>query len=313
MNDLIKILPLFIFLASCNQGSVANNNDETIREKQATHFVETYHYDSLTIPSFFKKLIQNHTNDFLRIDSISYLELCQVNEIKHDDSTNIEQFYSIKILHDLFTSQTAANCSKGEILNIPYQWHWVNPNPRHEIYLVENNTLLKDTKPSKDFHKYNSCADIDRTPFLYLSDLMEEEPKHYSLLCDTFSTFGWCSEREMAFICLTELLNFNGKVVAEGNHSWSEFIIPMTSNSGEIVYFEVTVDNTFDNIQWTKIENPNIKEWEKIQGDSPLANWYNKKAHSQSEKQKIKNHLASTKAMNRIENKLVKFLNEKTN
>jgi hypothetical protein len=230
-----------------------------------------------------------------------------------DDSSNLEKFFTINILHQLFTSQTASNCSTGEILNIPYQWHWIQPNPRYDIYFTSNKKLLKDTKPPKEFSKYNSYADIDRTPYLFLSDFVYPELKYYSLSCGTFSTFGWCSEREMAFVALTKLLGYQGKVIAEGNHSWSEFIIPLELNNGEFQNFRVSVDNTFNSIDWTQIESQEIPKWKEYLGDSNLARWYNQKAKSKTELRNIENHLVSNKSMLRIENKLVMYLNRKIN
>ncbi len=234
MKRIITISLLLFILNSCGQSSQSKSNNRIESEGKAIYKVETCVYDSLTIPFFFKNLVKNHIKDFVIIDSLAFKEFCLAKKIKNVDSSNVEKYYTIKILHELFTSQTASDCSKGEILNIPYQWHWVQPNPRHEIYFASSKTLLKDTKPPNEFSKYNSYADIDRTPYLFLSDLVYPEFKYYSNSCDTFSTFGWCSEREMAFIALTTLLEYEGKVVAEGNHSWSEFVIPLKLNTGEL-------------------------------------------------------------------------------
>lgn len=174
-----------IFVAISCGSSEMNKN---IKKRLVEYKVHTFEYDSLTIPNFFSAVIKNHLDDFYKIDSISYNEFCEENDLVSTDSNNILNFFSIKLLHDLFTSQTASDCSKGEILNIPYFWHWTSPNPRYEIYLVETNKLLCQTKPPKEFSKYNSYADVDRTPYLFLSDLFQERPKYYSISCDTFSS-----------------------------------------------------------------------------------------------------------------------------
>jgi len=312
MKNIITILLLPIILCFCGQ---SESQSKVIAEKEAKaiYNVEVFHYDTLTIPLFFKTLIRNHLKDFYLLDSLEFLEFCFANKINANDSSNIEKFYTIKILHELFTSQSASNCSKGEILNIPYQWHWIQPNPRHEIYFVSSNRLLKDTKPANEFSKYNSHADIDRTPYLFLSDLVHSEPKYYSISCDTFSTFGWCSEREMAFVALAKLLDYDGKVVAENNHSWSEFIIPMKINTTEIQNFKVTIDNTFNSIYWTTIVSEEISKWRVHIGNASLAKWYNGKAKSNVELRNIRNHLVSNKTMSRIENELVMYLDKKIN
>lgn len=307
MKNTITILVLSISFFSCGHStSKTENISETV--EITDYIVEKYHYDSLTIPIFFKTLIENHAKDFYIVDSVDFLHFCSDNNIDNNDSLNISRYLTISILHEIFTSQTASNCSKGEILNIPYQWHWVEPNPRHEIYFTSNNKLLKDTKPPSEFSKYNSFADIDRTPYLFLSDLVHSDLKYYSSSCDTFSTFGWCSEREMAFIALTKLLSYEGKVVAEGNHSWSELIIELKSNTGLLKSFKVTVDNTFNSVYWSLIEEQEISEWKKYFGNTNLSNWYNRKAKSITELRRIENHLVTNKSMLRIENDVVKYL-----
>lgn len=308
------LFPLLAFTStSCGQVSDTAKNYSINQNLKPEYEVNAYKYDSLTIPNFLKTLIENHLVDFYKIDSSSYYELCMHNDIEASDTLNIEKYFTIKILHDLFTSKTASDCSMGDILDIPYFWHWVTPNPRHTIYFVETNQLLSKTKAPLEFSKYNSYADIDRTPYLFLSDLFQEMPKYYSTSCDTFSTFGWCSEREMAFIALTKLLNFSSKVVAEGNHSWSELVIPLKLINGQLQNFIVKVDNTFNSVDLTQIEQINITEWEKKYGSSDLANWYNQKAKSKTELQKISKHLVRKEAMARIENKIVDFLNTKIN
>ena len=313
MKKLTPIFLLLFILNSCAQSSPSKSNDRIEREKKAIYKVETYQYDSLTIPLFFKNLVNNHIKDFAKRHSLTFKEFCLSNKINPVDSANIEKFYTIKILHELFTSKTASDGSKGDILDIPYMWHWIKPNPRYEIYFVGSNTLLKNTKPPKEFSKYNSYADIDRTPFLFLSDLVYPELRYYSSSYGVFSTFGWCSEREMAFVALTTLLDYKGKVVAEGNHSWSELLIPMKLINGELQTFKVAVDNTFNSIDWSPLEKQEISKWQKHIGDSKLAKWYNQKAKSITELNKIQNHFVSNKSMLRIENKLVKYLNKKIN
>lgn len=296
---------------SCNQSCSDEKNDNINQNNKPDFKVQVFKYDSLTIPNFFKTLIENHSDDFFQIDSSNFNALFNSNDIASTDTQNINKYFTIKILHDLFTSQTASNCSHGEILNIPYLWHWTNPNPRHEIYFVQSKQLLFETQAPREFSTYNSYADIDRTPYLFLSDLVHDGPKYYSNACDTFSTFGWCSEREMAFVALTNLLNIDGKVIAERNHSWSEFIIPLKFINGQFQNFKVKVDNTFNAVEWTTIDNTELITWRKY--NATLAKWYNQKAKDAIELGKIRNHLASNSAMKSIEMKLVNYLEKKIN
>lgn len=306
MYKYFLFIGIFCFTSGCKNEIIPAAEQVSLKDT-----VQVYEYDSLSIPSFFEKLIVNHQNDFSKINKDEFVSFCEQYDVNPLDSLNSKKFYTIKILHDLFTSQTASNGSKGEILNIPYMWHWVSPNPRHEIAFKESKVLIKDTKAPKDFSKYASYTDIDRTPYLFLTDLMAESPKYYTDSFGEFSTFGWCSEREMAFVCLLEMMGFDGKVMAEGNHSWSEFLITMNLNDYNSANFMVKVDNTFDTINWETIENNKINEWRKNFENASQARWYNQQAHLQSVQLRLRNYVVPNSSMERIENEVVKYLKNK--
>jgi len=305
----IIIVYFCLFFASCGISHSSNSNENEIIGELSNvqeSEIQTFAYDSLCIPQFFEMLIKNHLSDFYNVDGASYQSLCVNEKLSLNDETNIYNYFVLNILHKIFTCRSASNCSKGEILNIPYMWHWTTPNPRYEIYFTDTQQLLKKTKPPKEFAKYGSFADIDRTPYLFLSDLFTENPRYYSASCDTFSTFGWCSEREMAFVALTKLLNYESKVVASGNHSWSEIILKMKNDNGKYQNYKVTIDNTFDNFDFRKIPENEIAGWKQDLGKSDIEKWYNRKASSDTTE--IKKHIAHKKAMERIESKIVNYL-----
>mgnify|MGYP001330005310 CR=1 FL=1 len=289
-------LPTFCNPIPCNKVDYLNSNQVG----------QNIQYDSLTIPQYFKRLIEDHMDSYINIDD-SFISFGKLNHIDTNDSSNKLTYYSFKILHDIFTSKTAQDCSCGEVINIPYYWHWIEPNPRHDIRLTKNDSLLSKIAPPAQFFKYNSFADIDRTPFLFLSDLMSECSKYYSE-CDTFSTFGWCSEREMAFVALNKALGFEGKVVASGNHSWSEFVIPMITTDSNFVKMRLTVDNTFDNMRWGILSEDDYEGWKTELGSTRLERWYNKMAHSEEELTRISTFLASKDAMEFIDRKLGEYI-----
>ncbi len=318
----ITILPI---LLGCKSGTTTSDkrlvdtlNQGNKQKEDSVNLNNDYQaerssYDSLTIPAFFKQLIQNHMDDYMALDSNKYDQVCAEYGLKNKDKENRNRFFTISILHDLFTSNTSVNCSRGPILNIPYIWHWRSPNKRKEITHLEHNQPLKEIDPPPHLNRYDSYAIIDRTPFLFLSDLFTKTPNYYLSDCDTFSTFGWCSEREMAFICLLEILNVSskGKVNVSGNHSWSELIVPMNSGSGEKAKMKVKVDNTYNRLEWQGTIDSSNDQWqERLLNKTRLAKWYNKKAHSERQKVRLKNHIASNQAMQRIERKLVRYLNE---
>lgn len=288
-----------LILAACSFMPVQKKTSDEIAAIQKKSTIPIFAYDSLTIPQFFKALTKNHCAHFYVLDSANYLTFCKSFKIKSSDTDNLNTFFTINILHHLFTSESASNFSKGPILNIPYMWHWTTPNPRYSIYMTETGKKLKDMKPPAEFSKYKSYADIDRTPYLYLSDLASPHLKYRSEDFDTFATFGWCSEREMAYVALLQLLNFKGSVVVSGNHSWTELIVPYHLASGSIANFTATVDNTFNSISYTP--------YNKI---TPTSNWYDRTAHSERELLKIKRHQMSQQAMDRIEQQVTQYLSQ---
>lgn len=264
--------------------------------------------DRINIPFLFMSSIRIFSQDFYKKDSMSYIDFCTDNNLIPFDNINFQSFYTFQILHKLFTSRSDSDCSKGQILDIPYFWHWIDPNPRFNIRFTSNGQLLKDTKPPAEFSSYRSFAEIDRTPFLFLSDLVSDSSKYYTINCDTFSTFGWCSEREMAFVALMSLLNFEGYVEYMGNHTCSVFLLPMKNISDSISYMRVTVDNTFDQLHFQPLNTNDLNEFKSELPYLKTTNWYNKMAHSKTELNQIKNFIVSEKAQQRINSKILKFV-----
>lgn len=296
------LIMLTVFMVGCYA---------TSKEKKVVPTLQENNYPAQKLPLFFKQLIQNHKNNFHNLDSTSYQNFIQANHLKKASKENFDTYYTLKILHTLFTSRSAKNQSTGELLPIPYFWHWVQPNPRHEIIYNKTKEKLATVKSPKEFSKYQSYADIDRIPSLFLADLALDDVKYSHPDLGEFKTFGWCSEREMAFVCLLKTWQYNAQVITKGNHSWTECIIPLKSNAGEI-NFKVTIDNTFDKIYWEKITTVELKTWAKQKNDG-LGDWYNSKASSEVEIQKTKQLIISEKASNYIEKQVVTYLKNKNN
>lgn len=273
--------------------------------------VETFHYDeNITALDFLNLLIKNHKSDFLEKFPTAYSEFLAENELQ-DHASNKDLFFQLFILHKLFTSREAYNGAQGEILNIPYFWHWVTPNPRHSIQSLKHKTALNKVKPPSAFGRYNSYADIDRTPGLFLREWFSPLPLYYTPENDTFSTFGWCSEREMAFVCLLEIMGLKGKVVAKGNHSWTELLLNAVGQNGNSKMLIATIDNTFDELSFEAKENLDIAKWYANVGNHRLQKWYNQKARSTQEKDDVKNIRGSRAVYSSIERSVVDFLNKR--
>ena len=272
--------------------------------------IEKHEYNSATIPDFFNNVTKNHLESFKKLHQSDYDTFCSENSINSKDTNNNQTYFKLRILNDLLSSENASNYSTGKILKIPYMWHWINPNPRHAIILKEKNTALNTIKPSTEFQKYKSFADIDRTPFLYLSELFLETEKYTSTSCESFATFGWCSEREMAFNCLLDAMQFTSKVYTVGNHCWTEVLLDFTTSTNSKKSFVIKIDNTFHEFTIKEIASKNIATWKTNTGNSGQAKWYNTTAHSQKEKSKLLAFHPSKKAMDRIENAIINYLNK---
>jgi len=218
-----------------------------------------------------------------------------------------DKILRIMFFHLLFTSTNAVDCTDGGILNIPYFWHWVNPNPRHAlIYLPTSKPLIK-TKAPEAFSKYHSYADVDRTPSLYMSNLVTDSPLFSHPKCGRFFTFGWCSEREMAFSNLLSLYGYKVKIKQEGIHVWSEVLVDIQEEK-EIKKIILTVDNTFNVIDFRMLKASET-EWLQDLGTGAQVLWYNRKALSPDERQKVKSISVSTEAVARISGLVNEWLN----
>lgn len=274
--------------------------------------IVSHQYSPTFIPIFFRQIIENHWKDYAKIDT-TYKSFCKNYDLI-ENQKNAKNFYTLKILNEFFTSETSSNGSIGKILLIPYFWHWVNPNPRYQITLTNTNKNLNTLLPPLDFKRYKSYADIDRTPFLFLSELFDEEPKYkHELLEKPFTTFGWCSEREMAFVALIEILGFKGKVITDNGHTWTETLVDFSNIHKKNQKVKFKIDNTYHKFQWSMINDFQAKNWEEENGNTAIALWYNEKSHDKNEHQKIEQYLISKKVMQKIENVFVNYLNELKN
>jgi hypothetical protein len=301
MKALYLFLYVYLPLLSCS-GPVAQSESNSIENSIARteEVIPTHSFESSSIHVFFRNLISYHKTKLLSKDSALYELFCSDNFLLKNDSTNIQHFLEIKLIHDLLTAQGAVNGSTGNILNIPYFWHWTKPNPRHSIHSLKHNKALNTIKPPAGYGKYATHADIDRTPALFWTELFSSEPLYYQTDCDTFNTFGWCSEREMAYVCMMEILGHSGEIIVSGNHSWSEIESEFVKTDHQKKKIKLSVDNTFNGFAWNQAVG------NKTQG--PTTKWYNEKASSETEKANVKSVMVSPQVASDIEIKLIHYL-----
>lgn len=251
------------------------------------------------LPIFFNQLYNRNKFRIEAIVSATITNGLKKAGAKVSSPNNREKITPIVFFHLLFTSSNAVNCSKGGILDIPYFWHWVTPNPRHELIYLPSSTLLKEIKAPDGFEKYGSYADADRTPYLYLSNLVTDAPLFNHPKCGSFFTFGWCSEREMAFSNMLSQCGYKMKIKQEGIHVWSEALVEIEKEKaiGKII---IMVDNTFNTVHFERLSIAESK-WMKDFGPGAQVRWYNKKALAPDELQKVRGISVGEKAAARIE------------
>lgn len=145
---------------------------------------------------------------------------------------NYELFAKVIIIHQLFASNGPYD---GDSFNgdIPYFMHYTDPNPRALI-----------SKAGQPIN-YNG----DRTPDMFLADFFSDT-KYIHPEYGEFSTFGWCSEREMAYSTMLNTLGFRTYIKAPGAHAWTNVQVVFDGYQGQI-YYGARVDNTFNSVSWS--------------------------------------------------------------
>ena len=249
------------------------------------------------ITSYLDSLYQKyHTN----IDS-SYGKTidAMLSKVDNDSPETRELILKYYFWHKLFTSSNSENGNNIGIWQIPYFWHWINPNPRCAIYLMPDSTSLDKVKPPSAFSQYKSFAYIDRSPYLYLYDLFCSDTEYYHTTCGRFRTFGWCSEREMAFNAILNLSNVNCKIYVSANHSWSEIYY---KNEDDPILL-IKIDNTYDRFRIRKAASDlTMQAWKKNIGNGDFTAGYNKQTNNKTELKKLKDLEISEEIAGYLEN-----------
>jgi hypothetical protein len=155
--------------------------------------------------------------------------------------------------------------------------------------------------PPEPYTRYRTCADVDRVPVLYLSDLVGDFPKYTHPDCGSFFTFGWCSEREMAFVAVMAEFGYRGKVRQSGIHTWSSLWCPCERSDGTRVALTAHVDNTFDTVRWEAVPaGTSLSGWLGDVGRGTEIAWYNRVARSPEQSAGLRACRVSDAARDRI-------------
>lgn len=164
--------------------------------------------------------------------------------------TDLDPLRKALYLHHLLTTSAPVDGTRGGVLGTVYFWHWVRPNPRHELRHLPDSALLESLPPPPEHRSYRSWADVDRTPDVFLGDLATAQPSFYHPRYGPIQTFGWCSEREMAYALLARrLFGLAVKIKFQGNHVWTEAWLPLPPQGSRRPGLVVRIDNTFDQVR----------------------------------------------------------------
>ncbi len=218
---------------------------------------------------FWKDVISRYSPAYLRYDSVAFVEFCEGHNLDSNNDRNKRMYATLGLLHNMITAPSPDNCASDGILKIPYYWHWGPDRPRQHIIWSRTGQRLDQVSPPAAFKRYKSYADIDRTPDIFWQNLLSERPLFYTATCDSFYTFGWCSEREMAFQALLHIHGFFlqeqkyaqpvGRVIVGGNHSWSEVALQFTARTGSPVWVICRIDNTFASMAWRAASDADVR------------------------------------------------------
>jgi hypothetical protein len=185
--------------------------------------ISSTHAQDIPISQYFNILCYARQEQFAIRDDGTFDGLCQEYGLDPKDSVNLKSYYTVSILHQLFTCLDCNDGSRGKILNIPYFWHYRTPNPRHAILVDER--------------RNTQYTGIERKPHFFLGDLVASRERFSHTEFGSFSTFGWCSDREMAFACLLSLMGYHAHVIAPEGHAVTEVELPFHTTGGRVIWF----------------------------------------------------------------------------
>ena len=242
----------------------------------------TVSFSQENIVDFFNKIYNEYKDDCYKKYDIEDFLFHSQNDIDYNKELDDEIIYKLYFLHQLFTTNNAKDCSASGILEIPYFW------------AVSRNNISAPKKSKM----------LDRTPEVFLSDLVSIEPKYSHEECGAFHTFGWCAEREMAFVALLRNMGFKADVIASNGHAWTQVKIHLNTTSG---YLFITIDNTFNDFFIGEYVMPSVHDCKSYDYNCEVClmeKYYNPKANK-----KIDNIIVSTISAKRIRTQIDNYFN----
>lgn len=279
-------------------------------------------HGSLTAAEFTRRLFDHYSKQYFHFRKEQFLFEAKRFALDPDDQSNRRRFTQIYFIHDMIKGNGTSNGSHSGFLKIPYFWHWVPVNPRLEIMRRPGGHELKDLPPPSGWGPYKNWATVDRFPRIFFTDLFTESPGYSTEETGDFHSFGWCSEREPAYLVWLSAFDITGKVIGKGGHVASVVYLPVNSRKSSTTnpemisstdsktrYLSIYVDNTYDMVQGIEILDLSNQTVQKMidsadQTGSKYQKRYNREAHSPENIMFFNNLELSVEVQKRIINRV---------
>jgi hypothetical protein len=261
------LLALFLICASHSFGQI-----------HFFHFVDSlFQKKEIQESVVLKQQVQNAGYKFTGVDSVDQLVL------------------KLAYMHLLMTCYYSVDGDTSGGFGIPYFWNYTNHNPREQIIDIKKGKPLKQI-PAYPGSGGASMATLDRTPYIFWSDFMTDEPRYSYEHISSFYTFGWCSEREMAYKAWLTVTGVKSTIGIKADHVWTEIDLP-----GQPGYF-LFVDNTFNRFEiWPVSKKPPLEIGNKY------INWYNQQGADKTIAKKLSSLVISPKRAADLEHQIMAY------
>ncbi len=203
-------------------------------------------------------------------------------------------------MHMLLTCYYSVDGDTSGGFGIPYFWNYTNHNPRENIVNLKKGKKLKQI-PAYPGSQGASMATLDRTPVIFWSDLTTDEPQYSYEHISSFYTFGWCSEREMAYKAWLGVMGIKSTIGIRADHVWTEVDLP-----GMPGYF-LFIDNTFNRFEVWSIKKKPPREV----GNKYIA-WYNQQGADKTILKKLAALTISPKRAAQIQQQIISYFSSNT-
>ncbi len=178
-------------------------------------------------------------------------------------------------MHMLLTCYYSVDGDTSGGFGIPYFWNYTNHNPRLNIVNLKKGKTLSQL-PAAPGSQGASMATLDRTPLIFWGDFMSDEPSYSYEHISAFYSFGWCSEREMAYKAWLGVIGIKSTIGIKADHVWTEVEL------AELPGYFLFIDNTFNRFELLPISKKPPPEI-----GNKYITWYNQQGSDRAIQKKL--------------------------